>query len=130
MVKAAAARVGVSEDERVLRTHVDINRVVTGTLDSICQEALGSDRHADEPPIVTLEAFAAGVILQRRGRLGTVYRANEAVLGSFLAPFTMNGDPPVTVGEAAAAARFLEPRRGAAGSTSQSPRPALLGRDD
>ena len=101
LVRAVAAQVGVSEDERGFLTNADINRIVTGTVDSICQEALGSDRHAEEPTLVTLEAFAASVILQRRGRLGTVYRENQAVLGSFLAPFTMDGDPPGTVGEAA-----------------------------
>lgn len=111
----AASIVVTSEAERTFLAHVDINRVVTGTLDSICQEALGSDRHADEPPVVTLEGFAAGVLLQRRGGLGAVYRANEAVLGAFLSPFTMDGDPPETIGEAAAAMvpiieRFVQDR--------------------
>lgn len=114
LLEAASATV-TSEPERTFLAHVDINRVVTGTLDSICQEALGSDRHADEPPLVTLEGFAAGVLLQRRGGLGAVYRANEAELGAFLSPFTMDGAPPETVSEAAAAMvpiieRFVQDR--------------------
>ncbi|WP_256402022.1 UvrD-helicase domain-containing protein [Sandaracinobacteroides saxicola] len=101
-------------DQAILR-HLDVNRVVTGTLDSICQEALGSDRHADEPPLVTLEAFAANVILQRRGRLGQVFTANQAEMADFLAPFTFDGTPPSTVGEASRALvpiveRFIQDR--------------------
>lgn len=103
-----------SEDQALLQ-RLDVNRVVAGTLDSICQEALGSDRHADEPPLVTLEAFAANVILQRRGRIGQVFTANQVELGNFLAPFTMSGDAPRTVGEAASALvpvveRFIQDR--------------------
>lgn len=111
----AATNAAVSDAERAFLARLDINRVVTGTLDSICQEALGSDRHADEPPLVTLESFAAGVLLQRKGGLGAVYRANDVELGAFLSAFTMDGDPPETVGEAAAAMvpiieRFVQDR--------------------
>ncbi len=91
----------ISQADREFLAHVDINRVVTGTLDSVCQEALGSDRHADEPPLVTLESFAASVILQRRGGLGASFRNNQAVLGAFLSPFTLDDDPPTTLAEAA-----------------------------
>ncbi|MBB4100493.1 UvrD-helicase domain-containing protein [Sphingomonas kyeonggiensis] len=115
LVGQAAAMPNLPPEDFALFQHLDVNRVVTGTLDSICQEALGSDRHADEPPLVTLEAFAANVILQRRGRIGQIYRANEAELGAFLAPFTMDGTAPNTVGDAAAALvpiveRFIQDR--------------------
>jgi DNA helicase II / ATP-dependent DNA helicase PcrA len=73
----AEARATASSEDRAFLSQVDVNRVVTGTLDSICQEALGSNRHADEPPLVTLEGFAAGVLLRRRGRLGEVWGNNR-----------------------------------------------------
>ena len=82
-----------------LRT-TDINRVVTGTLDSICQEALGADREPDEPPITVLDTYAARVILQRRGGLGDAWRANQSALAAHLAPYTFSGQPPRTRGEA------------------------------
>jgi DNA helicase II / ATP-dependent DNA helicase PcrA len=99
----AASERAISDHERKFLQHIDVNRVITGTLDSICQEALSSDRHSDEPPLVTLETFAAGVILQRRGGLNATYRANEPELGQFLSPFTFDGEPPETIAEAAAA---------------------------
>jgi DNA helicase II / ATP-dependent DNA helicase PcrA len=96
------ARATAPTDDRAFLSLVDVNRIVTGTLDSICQEALGSDRHADEPPLVTLEGFAAGVLLRRRGRLSEVWGNNRTELDPFLAPFTLDRTPPRTVGEAAA----------------------------
>lgn len=115
LIDQAAADPLLGNDDRDFLRHLDVNRVVAGTLDSICQEALGSDRHADEPPLVTLEAFAANVILQRRGSIGAVFLSNQTELGDFLAPFTMTGDAPQTVGEAAAALvpvveRFIQDR--------------------
>ena len=115
LVDQAAAMPNLDAADQTLLRHLDVNRVVAGTLDSICQEALGSDRHADEPPLVTLEAFAANVLLQRRGRLGPVFNANQAALAGFLAPFTFDGTPPGTVGEASRALvpiveRFIQDR--------------------
>lgn len=115
LIDQANQTAGLNAVDLDLFKYLDVNRVVTGTLDSICQEALGSDRHADEPPLVTLEAFAAHVILQRRGRIGEIFRQNEDELARFLAPFTVDRTAPSTVGEAAAALvpiveRFVQDR--------------------
>jgi DNA helicase-2/ATP-dependent DNA helicase PcrA len=59
-----------------LATHlanIDVNRFLTGTLDSICEEALRSSRSATDPAPVLLEGFAADAILLRKGLRGTVY---------------------------------------------------------
>lgn len=115
LVDQALATPNLDPEDAATFRHLDVNRVVAGTLDSICQEALGSDRHADEPPLVTLEAFAANVLLQRRGRLGQIFNANQADMAAYLAPFTFDGTPPGTVGEAGRALvplveRFIQDR--------------------
>ena len=47
---------------------VDINRFVTGTLDSLCEEALSGAREPNERPPVVIEAFAANQMLAPAGR--------------------------------------------------------------
>jgi DNA helicase II / ATP-dependent DNA helicase PcrA len=114
------ARASASSEDRAFLAQVDVNRVVTGTLDSICEEALGSDRHADEPPLVTLEGFAASVLLRRRGRLGEIWGNNRTEFDPFLATFTFDRTAPRTVAEAAATVvpivdRFVHDMADAAG---------------
>lgn len=115
LIDQVEAHRDLAPDDAAFFRQLDVNRVVTGTLDSICQEALSSDRHADEPPLVTLETFAANVILQRRGQIGRVFRENGNELGTYLSAFTMDGNSPNSVGQAAATLvpiveRFIQDR--------------------
>ena len=82
-----------------LRAHlanVDVNRFVTGTLDSICEEALRSLRAATDPAPSLLEGFAADALLLRRGLSTHVYESGtlNAGVGDYLARLTSDQKPP------------------------------------
>ena len=78
---------------------VDINRFVTGTLDSLCEEALSSAREPDERPLVVVEAFAANQILARRGEIFSELNRARQQIETYLALYSFTGDPPRTVGD-------------------------------
>jgi DNA helicase-2/ATP-dependent DNA helicase PcrA len=84
----------------------DVNRFVTGTLDSVCQEALGEQRAPGERRFVVVEGFAADVILSR---VGEVARERGAVpqFDDYLAQYTMLGRPPRNTGEAVRVIRTI-----------------------
>lgn len=69
---------------------IDVNRFLTGTLDSICEEALRDARSAADPALALLEGFAADAILFRRGLSSIVYknRALDPGITTFLSKFT------------------------------------------
>src|ERR1700730_12380640 len=89
----------LSTDDRAFLRNVDINRFVTGTLDSICEDALSGAREPGERPLVVIEAFAANQVLARRGE---IYQTSGQVgqpLRDYLGLYTNSGDPPVTLGD-------------------------------
>jgi DNA helicase-2/ATP-dependent DNA helicase PcrA len=89
--------------------HVDVNRFITGTLDSVCEEALRSLRAATDPAPSLLEGFAADALLLRRGLGPNVY-VNGALntdVGNYLARFTSDGKPPANAAELIRLARPL-----------------------
>lgn len=81
---------------------LDLNRIVTGTLDSIAEETLGSHRAPGTPPPVVIEDFVSNALMTRdglirRGRFrdqflreyvanlkGTAWRINVAELSATL----------------------------------------------
>jgi DNA helicase II / ATP-dependent DNA helicase PcrA len=85
---------------------VDLNRCVTGTLDSICEELLGDFRGPDEIPPVMVEGFAANQILARNG-FQKAYYDDQSGFDGMLSQYTFSGDPPQTFGEVVGAARPL-----------------------
>jgi DNA helicase II / ATP-dependent DNA helicase PcrA len=78
---------------------LDINRFVTGTLDSICEDALSSAREPNERPLIVVETFAANQMLARRGGVYDEAQQVGQTLKDYLARYTLTGDPPVNVGE-------------------------------
>ena len=103
-----AGRAGTLDQEfgNFLR-NVDINRFVTGTLDSLCEEAIAADREPDELPPTVIEAFAANQILARRGE---IFRESQAVgqpFRDYLGRYTLTGDAPQTVGDMTRVTRTL-----------------------
>lgn len=80
---------------------VDVNRFITGTLDSVCEEAVRSLRAATDAAPALLEGFAADAILLRRGLNGSVYVGGNIDPGvaQYLATFTLLGSPPANAGE-------------------------------
>lgn len=78
---------------------VDINRFVTGTLDSLCEEALSGAREPDERPLVVVEAFAANQMLARRGEIFAELSGARQEIQDYLGQYNFAGDPPTTVGD-------------------------------
>ncbi|RKH71671.1 ATP-dependent helicase [Corallococcus aberystwythensis] len=80
---------------------VDVNRFVTGTLDSVCEDALRTLRAATDPAPALLEGFAADALMHRRGLTNTVYNNGtiDPAVASFLANFTFDGTAPRNVGD-------------------------------
>lgn len=94
-----ARRATLDPDYAAFLEDVDINRFVTGTLDSLCEEALSGAREPDERPLVVIEAFAANQMLARRGQIFTELNQARPQIETYLALYTLTGDPPGTVGD-------------------------------
>lgn len=86
------------EDEQAWLRRVDLNRCVTGTLDSICEDLLGEYRIAGTVPPVLIEGNPANQRLMREG-LANSYRQGRNALDAYLAAYTFGGDAPRTQGE-------------------------------
>ncbi|WP_316191869.1 DEAD/DEAH box helicase [Bradyrhizobium sp. SZCCHNRI3018] len=78
---------------------VDINRFITGTLDSICEESLTASRLPNERPLVVIETFAANQLLARRGEVFAASRRTGQAFADYLGRYSLTGDPPTTVGD-------------------------------
>jgi DNA helicase-2/ATP-dependent DNA helicase PcrA len=77
---------------------IDINRFVTGTLDSICEELLTTFRDPNDPVPVLVEGFVGNGILAQRA-LFPNQAHNDQHLGAYLAAFTRDGSPPPNFGD-------------------------------
>lgn len=94
---------------------IDINRFVTGTLDSICEDALTTYRDPGDPPPVLVEGFVGNALLAREGmfRAGSYDRTTQSInsdLADYLAPFTTSGKSPRNFGEAISLCRIVVDR--------------------
>lgn len=98
------------DDYRTFLRGVDINRFVTGTLDSLCEEALSGAREPNERPPVVVEAFASNQMLARRGQIYETSRRVGQPFLDYLALYTNTGDPPATLGEITRVVRTLVDR--------------------
>lgn len=88
---------------------VDVNRFVTGTLDSLCEDALEVSRTPSEPRYTLLDEFAARTQLSRKGKLYET-RQTKPALDAFLSGFTLDGTPPGSTGDAARDLKFIADR--------------------
>ncbi|MFW6118919.1 MAG: UvrD-helicase domain-containing protein [Planctomycetota bacterium] len=94
---------------------IDVNRFITGTLDSICEDTLTTYRDPGDPAPVLVEGFVGNALLARKGMFpaGAYNRAASSVdtnLADYLAPFTRSGNQPRNFGEAVAACRTVVDR--------------------
>lgn len=103
---AAGAR-RLDPQYREFLRRVDINRFVTGTLDSICEEVLSSAREPNERPPTVVESFAANQILARRGDIFAESQQVGQSFADYLGRYTLSGDPPQTVGDMTRVVRTL-----------------------
>lgn len=72
---------------------IDINRFVTGTLDSICEEVLTTHRDPADPAPVLVEGFVGNALLMFQG-LFPIAAHNDSALDAYLTNFTFDGEAP------------------------------------
>ena len=96
-------------DDQALLRRIDLNRCVTGTLDSICEDLLGEYRIAGTVPPALIEGYPANQRLMREG-LANSYRQNKNSMDVYLAPYTFGGDSPRTQGELVRVVRSIVDR--------------------
>lgn len=77
---------------------IDINRFVTGTLDSICEEVLTTFRDPTDPAPVLVEGFVGNALLMFNGLFPNSANNNPA-LDIYLSSFTLDGSQPRNFGE-------------------------------
>lgn len=109
-MEAAAAHPGIDAELRDFLREVDINRFVTGTLDSICEETLAEARGPAERSPVVVEAFVANQILARKGEVYDAFRAMGPDFQNYLGKYSNSGDPPNTLGDMTRVVRTLVDR--------------------
>jgi len=85
---------------------IDINRFVTGTLDSFCEDALTRYRDPQDSPVVVVEGFVADAALLSDGIFASGAGQNPD-LDAFQARFTFDGKSPANVGEKLRTSRTL-----------------------
>lgn len=113
-----------AEEQAWLR-RIDLNRCVTGTLDSICEDLLGEYRIAGTVPPVLIEGYPANQRLMREG-LANNYRQNKDAMDAYLAAYNFGGGPPRNQGELIRVVRpivdrFIHDRINIAGYRASSP---------
>lgn len=72
---------GATADQADWLKKLDINRIFTGTLDSIAEQALRDFRAPGMNPPVVLDEFVAKALLFREGILGTRFWCNDPLKG-------------------------------------------------
>ena len=77
---------------------IDINRFVTGTLDSIAEELLTTHRNPTDPVPVLVEGFVGNGILIRHALFPNQIH-NDPQLDSYVTPFTFDGKPAWNFGD-------------------------------
>jgi DNA helicase-2/ATP-dependent DNA helicase PcrA len=85
---------------------IDINRFVTGTLDSICEELLTTHRDPTDPAPVLVEGFVGNGILVRHALFPNQVH-NDPNLDIYITPFTFDGSAPSNFGEKVGICRTL-----------------------
>jgi DNA helicase-2/ATP-dependent DNA helicase PcrA len=77
---------------------IDINRFITGTLDSICEELLTTHRDPTDPAPVLVEGFVGNGLLTRHALFPNQVH-NDPNLDAYLTSFTFDGTAPRNFGE-------------------------------
>ncbi len=77
---------------------IDVNRFVTGTLDSLCEEVLNRYRDPADRVSVVVEGFVANALLRNDGLYPAQANRNQDI-SNYLASFTFEGNPPRNFGE-------------------------------
>jgi DNA helicase-2/ATP-dependent DNA helicase PcrA len=110
LLEVAVTLPGADADQLAFLERIDINRFVTGTLDSICEDAVAEARTVDERPPVVIEPFAANQWLARYGDVYEEGRDAAVALGAFLAPYRGRRRPLQSLGDLTAAVRLFADR--------------------
>lgn len=107
LIDAALARYAGDAEFVAHLLSVDINRFITGTLDSICEDALESAREPNERPPVIAETFASNLILSRQGGIFEEINAVGQELSNYLFAYAHTEYPPRTVGDVTTVVREI-----------------------
>jgi DNA helicase-2/ATP-dependent DNA helicase PcrA len=67
LIEALLSDSSLSADDRQWLESVDLNQVVTGTLDSLCEQALNQHRAPGLQPPVMIDTFLSNTVLVRQG---------------------------------------------------------------
>jgi DNA helicase-2/ATP-dependent DNA helicase PcrA len=110
ILEAAARDPNIDAELRGFLREVDINRFVSGTLDSICEEVLSEARGPAERPPVVVEAFVANQILARKGEVYDAFRTMGPEFQNYLGKYSNSGEPPNSLGEMTRVVRTLVDR--------------------
>jgi DNA helicase-2/ATP-dependent DNA helicase PcrA len=95
-----------SPDLQVNLTHIDLNRCRIDTLDGISQQALTENRLPGQLAPVLLDESASKLVLKRFA-FSEIYNPNKALLDSYFARYSFEGNQPRNRGEALAIAKTL-----------------------
>lgn len=97
---------GATADFHTWLNSIDINRFITGTLDSICEEVLTTYRDPNDSAPVLVENFVGNALLMFKGLFPSGGHPNPT-LDTYLAPFNFDGSPPANFGEKLAICRTI-----------------------
>ncbi len=96
-------------DEQAWLRRVDLNRCVTGTLDSICEDLISEYRPAGTVTPVLVQGYPANQMLLRSG-FSNLYYAARATVDAYLATYSLSGDAPRTQSDLVQASRPIMDR--------------------
>ena len=100
---------GVRPDFQKQLDSIDINRFVTGTLDSICEDILTRLRHPGDAAPVVVEGFVANALLRWDGLYQAGSHPNSDV-DAYVSTFTFNRSPPANLAQKLGVLRTLVDR--------------------
>lgn len=94
---------------------IDINRFVTGTLDSICEDSLRTYRNPGDAPPVLVEGFVGNALLAREGMFqagsySVSAGGTDPSLVAYIGAFSRDGQAPRNFGEAIQVCRTVVDR--------------------
>lgn len=110
LVEAAKSHASLqSGDDQAWLERIDLNRCITGTLDSICETLLSEHRVPGTATPVLIEGYPANQKLLKAG-LAKAYTESRSILEPYLSAFNFDGAPPSTQGEFVKIARVIVDR--------------------
>ena len=78
LVEALKTDRSLTAEDQAWLSSIDLNQVLTGTLDSLCQEALSQHREPGQQPPVMIDTYLSNTVMMREGLFpGQRYQDND-----------------------------------------------------